>query len=138
MGTKRSLLVDGRGVPLSVVVSGANTHDMRLLEKTLDAAVAKKRRGCNLCMDAGYRYEQCDKDVRRRGMIPHIRPRSDETRRGRGRKKARRWVVERTASWLNQFRKIRIRYEKLDVSHMGLLNLCCAMITWRQVIIIYG
>jgi putative transposase len=137
MGTKRSVLVDGRGVPLSVVVSGANTHDSRLLGATLDQSrLDPPNEGNNLCLDAGY-VGKAD-DVIERNMIPHIRPRSEERKRGRGRKKARRWVVERVFSWLNQFRKIKTRYEKLDVSHMGLLSLCCGMIAWRQVIVIYG
>ena len=137
MGTKRSVLVDGRGVPLSAVVSGANIHDSRLLVSTLKAIRKKSReKDNNLCLDAGYVGKE--DDVRANRMKPHIRPRSEEKQRGRGRRKARRWVVERVFSWLNQFRKIRIRYEKLDVSHMGLLSLCCAMIAWRQVITIYG
>jgi len=137
MGTKRSVLTDGRGVPLSVVVSGANTHDIRLLGPTLDQVqteVPKVRQ--NLCLDAGYVGRQ--QEVIEHDMTPHIRPRKDEKRGGRGRKKPRRWVVERVFSWLNQFRKIKTRYEKLTVTHMGLLSLCCAMIVWRQVIIIYG
>jgi putative transposase len=137
MGTKRSVLVDGRGVPLSAVVSGANTHDTRLLTPTLEAIrIEMPGKGNNLCLDAGYVGMQAV--VTAHKLIPHIRPRSEEKRIGRGRKKPRRWVVERIFSWLNQYRKINRRYEKLDVSHMGLLSLCCACIVWRQVIVIYG
>ena len=137
MGTKRSVLVDGRGVPLSAVVSGANTHDTRLLTPTLEAIrIEMPGNGNNLCLDAGYVGMQTVVAAHR--LIPHIRPRSEEKRNGRGRKKPRRWVVERIFSWLNQYRKINRRYEKLDVSHMGLLSLCCACIVWRQVIVIYG
>jgi len=137
MGTKRSVLVDGRGVPLSAVVSGANTHDTRLLTPTLKARrIEMKGNGNNLCLDAGYVGMKAEVTAQR--LIPHIRPRSEEKRNGRGRKKPRRWVVERIFSWLNQYRKIGHRYEKLHVSHMGLLSLCCACIVWRQVIVIYG
>ena len=137
MGTKRSVLVDARGVPLSVVVSGANTHDSRLLGATLDQT--RRKSSCkrnNLCLDAGY-VGKAD-EVIKHGLVPHIRPRSEEQKHGRGKKKARRWVVERVFSWLNQFRKLKTRYEKLDVSHQGLLALCCGMIVWRQVMVIYG
>jgi len=90
----------------------------------------------NLCLNAGYTGMQADVVLHR--LIPHIRPRCEEKRSGRGRKKPRRWVVERIFSWINQYRKIKTRYEKLDVSHVGLLSLCCSMIVWRQVIVIYG
>lgn len=57
-GTKRSLLVDGRGAPLSLIVAGANRHDVKLLAQTLDAIVVPrpkptKRRRQNLCVDKG-------------------------------------------------------------------------------------
>jgi hypothetical protein len=59
-GRKRSLLVDARGVPLSLVVSGASTHDVKLLEMTLDAVVVerpqpRKYKPQHLCADAGYK-----------------------------------------------------------------------------------
>ena len=50
----------------------------------------------------------------------------------------RRWVVERTHSWLNRFRKLLVRFDKRVESYQALLELACALITFRQVIIIYG
>ena len=41
MEAKRQLLVDGRGVPLSIVVTGANRHDVSQLEAVLDAIVGQ-------------------------------------------------------------------------------------------------
>ena len=52
--------------------------------------------------------------------------------------RARRWVVERTPSWLNRFRKLLVRFEKLRVSHLALLELACALIVFRQTAIIRG
>jgi transposase len=52
--------------------------------------------------------------------------------------KARRWVVERTHSWLKRFRKLLVSFEKRGESHVGLLALAAAMICWRQTIVIYG
>ena len=52
--------------------------------------------------------------------------------------RARRWVVERTHSWLNRFRKLLVRYEKTAVGYEALLELACALIAFRKVIIIYG
>ena len=58
-GTKRSLLVDGEGGPLSIVVAGANVHDAKLLEATLDAIVVERPQPTeeepqHLCLDKGY------------------------------------------------------------------------------------
>ncbi len=52
--------------------------------------------------------------------------------------KARRWVVERTHSWLNRYRKVFVSFEKTEESYIALLTLAAAMICWRQTIIIYG
>jgi transposase len=52
--------------------------------------------------------------------------------------RARRWVVERTLSWLNRFRKLLVRFEKLRVSRLALLELACALIVLRQIIVIHG
>jgi transposase len=138
MGTKRSVLVDARGVPLSLVVSGANSHDSKLLKETLESApcVVPDGKAAHLCLDAG--YVGMKQVVEEAGMVPHIRPRNEERHGLKGRKKPRRWVVERVFSWLNRFRKLLVRFEKLEVSHIGLLQLCCAAIAFRQVIVIYG
>jgi transposase len=90
----------------------------------------------HLCLDAG--YTGMERVVTEAGMVPHIRPRNVEKREREEGKKPRRWVVERVFSWLNRFRKLLVRFEKLEVSHVGLLQLCCAAIAFRQVIVIYG
>ena len=61
MGTKRSVLTDEKGLPLAVVLSGANTHDIKLLEETLDHIVVLRpkpdeKHPQNLCLD-GRSYE---------------------------------------------------------------------------------
>jgi len=51
---------------------------------------------------------------------------------------ARRWVVERTHSWFNRFRKLLVSFEKTEASYTGLLSLAVALISWRQAVSIYG
>lgn len=120
-------------------------HDVKLLEPTLDSIVVERPEGNgkrreHLCADKGYTGEPAKKAVEERRYIPHIKQRGEEkTRTRKGTKHpARRWVVERTLSWLNQFRKLTVRYEKTKRSYVGLLELACALITFRQVICIYG
>ena len=144
-GTKRSLLVDANGIPLSIVVSGANTHDVKLLEPTLDQIVIERPKPeetspQNLCADKGYAGKGAKAAIEARNYIPHVVPRDQEAKakKRNSEYKARRWVVERTHSWLNRFRKLLVRFEKLADSHQGLLELACALIAFRQTISIYG
>ena len=137
-GTKRSLLVDGRGAPLSLIVAGANRHDVKLLGLTLDAIVIQRpkptaRRPQNLCVDKGYAGKPAEKQMRDRGYIPHVPVKgAPKAKRYPTRGKARRWVVERTHSWMNNFRKLRVRYEKKAANFEGLLHLAIAIICWRM------
>jgi transposase len=144
-GSKRSLLVDGIGIPLSIVASGAQVHDVKLLEPTLDQIVTERPPiqdppKENLCADAGYAGQPAEKAIEHRDYVPHVRPRGEEisAKRRNKRYRPRRWVVERTHSWLNRYRKLLVRFEKTALSFEGLLELACALIVFRHVISIYG
>lgn len=136
-GTKRSLLVDGRGAPLSLIVAGANRHDVKLLPETLDAIVVRRPRPTrtrpqNLCVDKGYAGKPAYQQMLERGYIPHVPLKGAPKSRRRTKGKARRWVVERTHSWMNNYRKLRVRYEKKAANFEGLLHLATALICWRM------
>lgn len=126
-------------MPLSVVISGANTHDVKLLNDTLDGMVVLRpapteQKPQNLCLDAG--YVGSDKAVGERGFVAHIKPRGEE-KKAIGRIpgfKARRWVVEVCHSWLNRFRKILVRFEKKARNYLALVQFACALIVWRKII----
>ncbi|MGA3372655.1 MAG: transposase [Terracidiphilus sp.] len=51
---------------------------------------------------------------------------------------ARRWVVERTHSWIARFGKLLVSFKKTEASYIALLSLAAALICWRQTIIMYG
>lgn len=94
----------------------------------------------HLCADAGYKGKPCMEVVVERNYQPHVKQRreeADEIKKVPG-AKARRWVVERTHSWLNRWRKLLVSFEKTEASYIGLLSLAAALICWRQTIIIYG
>ena len=136
-GTKRSLLVDARGAPLSLIVAGANRHDVKLLGATLDGIVVERpkptpRRPQNLCVDKGYAGKPAEKEMRDRGYIPHVPSKGAPKERHRTKGKAHRWVVERTHSWMNNYRKLKVRYEKKVANFEGLLHLAIALICWRM------
>lgn len=139
------MLVDARGVPLSLAVSGANVHDVKLLTATLDGLACPRpkprpRRPQRLCADAGYKGDPARTAILARHYRPPIKPRKEEAvaKRNQPGYKARRWVVERTHSWLNRFRKLLVSFEKTTASFVALLTLAAALICWRQTIIIYG
>ena len=148
-GSKRHLLVDGRGVPLSLVVTGANAHDVTQLEAVLASCMIKRptpkqRRSKHLCADAGYRGKNAMKIILAHGYIPHVVGRKSEAERKKRnpQKKARRWVVEACHGWFNRFRKLLVRYEKLEHTFLALNHLAAAIITLRKISlpvnIIYG
>ena len=134
-GTKRSLLTDGQGVPLGVVVDGANRHDMKLVTATLEAIVVERPEvgPQHLCLDKGYDYPVVRELVAAWGYTAHIRSRGEEKeiKAAIPGYRARRWVVERTHSWLNRFRRLLIRWEKDVNNYLGILHLACAWITFR-------
>ena len=137
-GTKRSLLTDARGTPLSIAVAGANRNDHLLMGETLQAIpVARPEPNHDdpqhLCLDKGYDYQEPRDLARTFGFTLLLRTRGEEVagKREAG-KKARRWVVERSHSWLNRFRRILIRWDKKPENDLARLHFACAIITWRQ------
>jgi len=137
-GVKRSLLTEGAGVYVGVAVDGANRHDSKMVQATLESVPVKRpkptrKRPQGMCLDKGYDYDSVRDLVRAFGYTAHIKARGEEAqaiKREAG-FKARRWVVERTHSWMNRFRRILTRWEKKVMNYLGLLHLVCAIITYR-------
>jgi len=136
-GTKRHVLTDQSGIPLSVTITSANTHDMKAATDTLDTVIVK-RPLCkqNLCLDKGYDSSEIEREVIKRKYITHIRHRGEEKGLIKTRHSARRWVVvERTNSWHNRFRKLLVRYEKKSENYLALVCLACCIIVYRRIIL---
>lgn len=138
-GTKRSLLTDGAGIPLSVAVAGANRHDMKLLSVTLDRVVVLRPEPSedarqHLAMDLGYDYQSCRSEAASRGYEFHIPRRGQERREHGKRSRARRWVVERTHSWLNRSRRLLVRWEKKPANYLAFIHLACAQLIFGKLI----
>ena len=85
-----------------------------------------------LCMDKGYDYEEVREVAAEWGYTTHIRCRGEEKRAKEEGEKARRWVVERTHSWLNRFRRLLVRWEKKGRNYLALLHFACALLTWNK------
>jgi putative transposase len=141
-GVKRSLLTDGAGIPLAIVVDGANRHDMKLLCTTLDGIVIARPEPTesqpqHLCLDAGYDYPVIRQRVEAYRYIPHIRSRGAEKQEKvvTSGYRARRWVVERTHSWINRSRRLLVRWEKKTENYLAFLHLACAQLIFAKVLV---
>jgi putative transposase len=137
-GTKKSVIVEADGGPLGVAIDGANVHDTKLLERTIEAIVVERPDPQavpqNLCLDKAYDNPTGDGACDQAGYIPHIRRIGEEKLDDHGEKThpARRWVVERTIAWLQKCRALLIRYDKKPDNYRGLIQLACALLWWRR------
>src|SRR5215468_1546266 len=118
-GTKRSVLTDAAGGPLSVVIAPANVNDHKLLEATIEAMVIERPEPTeqgpqNLCLDKGYDNKSSREVVKKHSYKDHIRRIGEEKLDQKGKKKhpARRYAVERTLAWLSKCRGLLVRYER--------------------------
>ena len=134
---KRSLLVEKDGGPLAVVLAGANIPDAQLLAQTLDAVIVERpepepKYPQHLCLDKGYDNDTGWEATVDREYLPHIALIRDERPERPQRHPARRWVVERTISWLNSCRAILVRYAKKPENYLGLIKLASALLWYRR------
>ena len=85
-------------------------------------------------MDKGYDYDDVRDLVAEFGYTTNVRSRGEEAKaiEQDARFRARRWVVERTHSWLNRFRRLLVRWEKRADTYLAMLHLALGIITWRK------
>ena len=132
------MLTEAHGIPLAVVIDGANRHDMKLVKPTLEELklnrpMPSETAHQGLCMDKGYDYDEVRDLVAEFGFTAHIRSRGEEARqlKREAGERARRWVVERVHSWMNRFRRLLVRWKKRAQTYLAFLHLACGIITWR-------
>jgi putative transposase len=144
-GTKRHVLTDRRGVPLAVTLSGANEVDKASVVPTLNAQVVRRPRRprhtrvqlFHFAADKAYDDQAVRQTLQRRGYVVHIahkRQRGEvelEPPRIGRRHPARRWVVERTNSWHNRFRSLKLRWERKPENYLALVQFACVLIIFR-------
>ncbi len=142
-------MTEGRGIPLAVVLSGANRTDMKKLGDLLDArlivslpeagaeGITGERTTRHLCLDRGYATVACRETAEAHGYEAHIPPRrsADHPLPAPGdpaRHPPRRWVVEVSHSWFNRFRRLLIRWEKKGANYLGFVQLAACLIIYRK------
>ena len=132
-------MCEARGVPIGLAHDGANRHDLKLLEPTLDSIPIERpepseRSRQGLCLDRAYDSEGARDTAVARGFTPHVRTRREEVKLKLHTPgwRARRWVVEACHSWLNRNRALLIRWSKKDENHLALLMLASGLIAFKK------
>ena len=137
-GVKRSLLTEAQGIPVGLAVDGANRHDMKLVRATVDSLPVPRPAPSpdqpqGMCLDKGYDFDEVRRTLDEFGFTAHIRSRGEEAKaiKREAGFKARRWVVERSHSWLNRFRRILVRWDKSPDNYIAFLHFACALTDLR-------
>jgi len=135
LGSKITLVTDAQGVPVVVGVIPANRNDSQETISLIDRVPPiagqcgrPRRRPERLQGDRGFDAEDDRQALRRRGIIPLLGKRRTPHGSGLGRF---RWFIERTNSWLKQFRRIRVRYDRIPAIYYAFLKLASALICYR-------
>ena len=116
---------------------------MKAAINTLDNIVVKRpsykinKEKQNLCLDKGYDFQEIENGVIKKGYLPHIRHRGEQSviKGSNHHRHARRWVVERTNSWHNRLRKLLVRYEKKLENYFALVCFGCCIVIYRRIIL---
>jgi transposase len=121
------------------VHTAANVHDSKMLDELVDAIQPicgprgrpgrPLKRPKKLHADKGYDFRRCREALRKRGIKSRIGRRRVDSGERLGQY---RWVVERTLSWLNRYRRLKVRYERRADVHQAFLDLGCALICWNH------
>ena len=125
-------------MPIGLAVEGANRHDMQLGRATVESLVAERPEATaeepqGMCLDKGYDYDEVREILEEFGFTAHIQARGEEVKElsEEAGKRARRWVVERSHSWMNRFRRLLVRWDKKAENYLAFLHCACALIAFR-------
>jgi putative transposase len=124
---------------VGLAVAGANRPDMKMVRETIESIPVERPAPTDegpqgLCLDKGYAYDEVEEIAEEFGFTTHIPPKkgqAQQVKRKAG-SKARRWVVERTHSWMNRFRGVLIRWCKKAENYIALLHMAFAFIIYKR------
>ncbi|WP_086002113.1 IS5 family transposase [Nocardiopsis kunsanensis] len=135
-GAKVHLITDKSGLPLSVAISGANTHDSQALQPLVQGIPPirsrrgpRRRKPAKLHGDKGYDYTHLRRWLRRRGIVHRLARKGVESSKRLGR---HRWQVERTMAWLAGCRRLHRRYERKADHFLAFAGIACTLICYRR------
>jgi transposase len=136
-GVKIMVLVDARGLPVAVDTAPASPHESTLVQRLFDFMLPIEPPD-RIIGDKAYDSDALDDRVAAEGaemIAPHRSNRVNITQDGRPlRRYKRRWTVERTIAWFQNYRRLCIRWEKSAVMFQGFLHLSCSLLLLREVL----
>jgi transposase len=136
-GVKIMVLVDARGLPVAVDTAPANHHETKLVQQLFDFVLPREQ-PLRVIGDKAYDSDALDEQLDDQGIemiASHRANRRTRTQDGRSlRRTARRWTVERTIAWLQNYRRLCIRWEKSALLFQGFLHFSCTLLLLKQVL----
>ena len=128
-------VADAAGLPVAVCMESATPHEVTLVQQTLaEIFVAEPLE--RLIGDNAYDSDRLDQDLAESGVemiAPHRSNRKNRTQDGRAlRRYSRRWKIERLFAWLQNYRRLIVRWEHRHENFLGMLHLACALILMRH------
>jgi len=128
-------VADSHGLPVGICIESASPHEVKLVDSTLVQMVVPDAPH-NLIGDAAYDSDKLDAELKPYGIeliAPHRSNRKNKTQDGRRlRRYRRRWKIERLFAWLQNFRRLVVRYERHAENFLGMLHLGCCLILLRN------
>jgi transposase len=129
-------VADRSGLPIAIGIESGPRHEQKLVVATLKRSFLKKELPKILIGDRAYDSDPLDRELAAMGveMIspPHPRRRNKMPDGRKLRRYKRRWKVERLFAWIFRSRRLVTRYEEKAQNFLGLVQLACAQILWRQ------
>ena len=136
-GTKIMAVVDSHGLPVAVTIASASPHEVTLVGQTL-AEMVIPNAPQHLIGDNAYDSDKLDEELAQLGVeliAPHRSNRKNKTQDGRVlRRYRRRWKVERLFAWLQNFRRLVVRYEHRADNFLGMVHLAIVIVLLRRIL----
>ena len=129
-------VTDCTGLPVAVYTESAQPHEVRLIEQTLLARFTDERPR-RLIGDKAYDSDPLDErlaEFETELIAPHKanRKRKKTQDGGKLRRYKRRWKIERLFAWVQNFRRVLVRFDYHDANYLGFVHLACIVILLRN------
>jgi putative transposase len=136
LGTKLNLVVEEAGIPIGATIASGNRHDTQLFIGLIDNLQQQIPQSKNhyLRTDKGFVSKKNKAEAVKRNFTPVMPLKKPKNKpRIESEKDLKRWVVERTFSWINRFRRIFTRYEKLSINFLALVQFAFQVIIIKKI-----
>jgi len=136
IGTKRSIIVEGNGIAIGCALGGGNQHDSTLFEASIRSIpTSLKQPYCReMHLDAAYDSKRVRVILFNFGYVPKISKNRRRSKTGVSAKtEKKRWIVESAHSWMNRFRRLLVRFEKLASNYLALMKFALAITTFNKI-----